>query len=102
MSTGTIQLLAQKGNCCIPDSGDKRGQDELLLKKYIWYGFFTDRYENSAATHAYEDFGVQKRIISPDALLKESGIHNFLALNCALIADKTNISIGRKDPTGIS
>ncbi len=28
----------------IPDSGDKRGQDELLLKKYMWHSFFTDRY----------------------------------------------------------
>lgn len=159
----------------IPDAGDKRGKDELLLKKYIWHAFFTDRYENSAATHAYADFGMLKRIIrveqkddgSPygesdvpifndhklveeeellsvewpkratirgrailavanrlgaldfstgerldrhtihqrhyhhvfsDALLKESEIHSYLALNCALIIDKTNISIGRKDP----
>lgn len=34
----------------------------------------------------------------PDALLKEAEINSFLALNCALIADKTNMSIGRKDP----
>ncbi len=159
----------------IPDSGDKRGQDELLLKKYLWHSFFTDRYENAAATHAYSDFialgkvirgekrkdGVKfgvddvpifkehslveteellnsewpkratirgrailavacrlgaldfstgERInpdnieqrhyhhIYPDALLKEAEINSFLALNCALISDKTNISIGRKDP----
>jgi len=36
--------------------------------------------------------------IYPDALLKEAEINSFLALNCALISDKTNISIGRKDP----
>jgi hypothetical protein len=29
----------------VPDSGDKRGRDELLLKKYLWWAFFTDRYE---------------------------------------------------------
>jgi hypothetical protein len=159
----------------IPESGDKRGRDELLLKKYLWYSFFTDRYENSAATNAYADFVALRKIIIgdnredgtkydvddvpifrdhalteieelvnvewphratirgrailavacrlgaldfstgeslnkdnierrhyhhiyPDALLKEAGIYSFLALNCALIYDKTNISIGRKDP----
>lgn len=159
----------------IPMAGDKRGRDELLLKKYLWYAFFTDRYENSAATHAFADFkalggiirgdikqdgskyaekdvpifneyslveaeelmtvewpkrttirgrailAVASRLgaldfstgerldlhninqrqyhhVFPDALLKEAGIDGFLALNCALISDKTNISIGRKDP----
>lgn len=47
----------------IPESGDKRGQDELLLKKYLWYAFLTDRYENSAATHAFSDFIALKRLI---------------------------------------
>ena len=159
----------------IPESGDKRGQDELLLKKYVWYAFFTDRYENSAASYAFSDFNALKAVISgqqkdsgevfswvdvpifsefalpdaeelitadwpkrasirgravlavfcrlgamdfatgeyispenvgqrhyhhvyPDALLKEAEINSFLALNCSLIADKTNMSIGRKDP----
>ena len=159
----------------IPDSGDKRGQDELLLKKYMWHSFFSDRYENAAATHAYADFNALKGVVDgaskkdgttygeldvpifsdhrlvekeellsaewskkrsilgravlavicrlgaldfstgqrldalnindrhyhhvyPDALLKEADIHSFLALNCALITDKTNMSIGRKDP----
>lgn len=159
----------------IPESGDKRGQDELLLKKYLWHSFFTDRYENSAATHAYADFVILRKVICeeskndgttfsmndvpifkehsiveieelltaewpkratirgrailavacrlgaldfstgqrldvgsigqrhyhhvyPDALLKEAEINSYLALNCSLILDKTNISIGRKDP----
>ena len=159
----------------IPEAGDQLGKDELLLKRYIWNAFFTDRYENSAATHAFSDFkaikgiicqekkpdgshyGIQdvkifvdykmaevdelksvkwpkrasimgrgvlavscrlgaldfstgKRLdksnvasrhyhhIFPDALLKEAKIDSYLALNCASITDKTNISIGRKDP----
>lgn len=159
----------------IPESGDKRGQDELLLKKYLWNSFFSDRYENSAATHAFADFVAIRKIIRgeckddnskyviddvpifkehplveteelltaewpkratirgrailavvcrlgaldfstgerldvgnieqrhyhhiyPDALLKEAEINGFLSLNCSLISDKTNISIGRKDP----
>jgi hypothetical protein len=159
----------------IPESGDKLGQDELLLKRYLWNAFFTDRYENAAATHAFSDFNALKRIVCgdkkadgapygvsdvpifaehamveaeelmtaewpkrasirgrgvlavacrlgaldfstgerldknnigsrhyhhifPDALLKEADIDSYLALNCALITDKTNITIGRKDP----
>jgi hypothetical protein len=159
----------------IPDSGDKRGQDELLLKKYLWHSFFSDRYENSAATHAYADYTALRTIVRaethsngkkydidnvpifkdhklveteellsaewpkratirgrgilavacrqgaldfstgqplglgnlhrqhyhhifPDALLKEAEINGSIALNCALITDKTNISIGRKEP----
>jgi hypothetical protein len=159
----------------IPDSGDKRGQDELLLKRYLWHSFFSDRYENSAATYAFADFNALKALVTakskpdgspyrigdvpifanhplveaeelltaewpkratirgrgilavlcrlgaldfataeplnahtigdrhyhhiyPDALLKEAGIDGFLALNCALIKDKTNMAIGRKDP----
>jgi len=159
----------------IPETGDKRGQDELLLKKYLWHSFFSDRYENAAASRAYMDYSTLKSIICdkqkrsgqkyttgdvpifaehklveaeelltaewpkratirgrailavtsqlgafdfstgermeqdnlekrhyhhlyPDALLKEAEINSFLALNCALITDKTNMAIGRKDP----
>jgi len=47
----------------IPDEGDERGQAEVLLKRYLWSSFFTDRYENSAATHAFSDFMNLKRVI---------------------------------------
>ncbi len=158
----------------VSESGDKRGRDELVLKKYLWHAFFTDRYENAAATHAFSDFNAIRRVIRqdekdtgatyqiedapifsehavaeaeelltaewpkrasirgrgilavacrlgaldfstgqplglanietrhyhhvyPDALLKESKIDSYLALNCALISDKTNIpSVARR------
>lgn len=159
----------------VAKSGDKRGQDELMLKKYMWYAFFTDRYENAAAGHAYADYIALQRVMTgvptddgkivteadvpifrdrkladldqlmqadwpkrktilgrailavlcrlgaidfatgqqltadnvanrhyhhlyPDGLLKEANIHSFLALNCSLISDRTNLTIGRKDP----
>jgi len=162
----------------IPEKGDEMGKGELLLKKYLWSAFFTDRYENSAATNAYYDYLALKGVITeaknpksdkiysiqdvpifksddypisdadelltagwpkrdtirgravlavacrlggndfatgqkidrnnvdhrhyhhifPDALLKEAEIESFLALNCALITDNTNLDIGRKDP----
>lgn len=163
----------------IPDNLDARGKFELLLKKYLWSSFFTDRYENSAATHAYSDFTFLKNIIVgskkengdsyiendvpvlnrqkyqietkeelmqvgwpkresiraraimavfsklgaldfadgtplsrsqllegkrhyhhvfPDNLLKGSEVQSYLALNCALITDKTNLNISNKEP----
>ena len=175
LPTNAVLAVIASLYASIPDTGDKRGQDELLLKRYLWHSFFTDRYENSAASHAFSDFNGLKRIITgyqkddgtaysivdvpifadhslvdieeiltaewpkrasirgrgvlavlcrlgaqdfatgqvlstqnivnrhyhhvyPDALLKEAGIPSFLALNCALIEDKTNLNIGRKEP----
>jgi hypothetical protein len=40
----------------ISDAGDARGKAETLLKKYLWTSFFTDRYENSAASRAFADY----------------------------------------------
>ncbi|WP_211234618.1 DUF262 domain-containing protein [Algoriphagus mannitolivorans] len=163
----------------IPETLDARGKFELLLKKYLWSSFFTDRYENSAATHAYSDFTFLKNIITgakkengelyseldvpvlnrqkyqietreellqvgwpkreniraraimavfsklgaldfadgtpltraqlvegkrhyhhvfPDDLLKETEMESYVALNCSLITDKTNLSISNKEP----
>jgi hypothetical protein len=163
----------------IPENLDARGQAEILLRKYLWTSFFTDRYENSAATNAYSDYIILKKIIEkeikkngelytendvpilnrekfplstseelikigwpkrenirargimavfsklgafdfadgsalnrqqlleskrhyhhvfPDALLKEAEVESYLALNCALITDKTNLNISNKEP----
>lgn len=164
----------------IPENLDSRGNFEILLKKYLWSSFFTDRYENAAASHAFNDFLALKHIIKsdlkddgssswseadvpvlnrelyplstedellrvgwpkrenirgrgilavfsrlgafdfadgaqlsrqhliegrrhyhhvfPDALLKEAEVESYLALNCALITDKTNLNISNKDP----
>lgn len=163
----------------IPENLDARGSFEILLRKYLWSSFFTDRYENSAASNAYNDFMALKNIITgklndkglkytendvpvldrskyplaleeelirvgwpkrenirargimavftklgafdfadgsqlsrqvlleskrhyhhvfPDALLKEADVESYLALNCALITDKTNLNISNKEP----
>lgn len=163
----------------IPETLDVRGTGETLLKKYLWSSFFTDRYENSAASSAYADFIALKNVINkelkidgaqyteadvpvlnrtkyplaavdellrvgwpkreniraraimavfsklgahdfadgsqlnrqqliggkrhyhhvfPDALLKETETMSYLALNCSLITDKTNLNISNKDP----
>ena len=47
----------------IPENNDALGRANSLLRKYLWSSFFTDRYENSAATNAYADFQGLKRVI---------------------------------------
>lgn len=177
LPTNAVLAVMASLYAVIPDAGDERGQIEILLRKYLWSSFFTDRYENSAATHAFYDYINLKRVITnskkddgslytendipildrekysiatieelitigwpkqenirgrailaiasylgandfadgqevsrehiqkreyhhiyPDALLEESGIRSYLALNCALITNATNRKIGRKDP----
>lgn len=163
----------------ISESLDARGKAETLLKKYLWSSFFTNRYENSAATHAYNDFIALKNVllnkqkengdpytendvpvlnrdkyplatleellkvgwpkrenirargimavfnklgaidfadgvqinrqqliegkrhyhhVFPDDILKKADIESYLALNCSLITDKTNLNISNKEP----
>jgi hypothetical protein len=48
----------------IPENGDLAGKGEILLKKYLWSSFFTYRYENSAASRAYQDYINLKRVIN--------------------------------------
>lgn len=47
----------------IPDDGDFLGKAENLLQRYLWSAFFTDRYENSAASRSYADFRALKRVL---------------------------------------
>jgi len=56
----------------IPDNLDMSGTSEIILKKYLWRSFFTDRYENSAATNAFSDFIALKNLILKTT--KENGL----------------------------
>lgn len=47
----------------IPDHGDFLAKAEKLLKRYLWSTFFTDRYENTAASRAYADFKAIKALL---------------------------------------
>lgn len=40
---------------CVPAKLDGLGNAKALLRKYIWRAFFTDRYENSAASRSLQD-----------------------------------------------
>jgi hypothetical protein len=47
----------------IPDDGDFLAKAEKLLRRYLWSSFFTDRYENTAASRAYADFKAIKALL---------------------------------------
>lgn len=55
----------------IPETLDARGKAEILLRKYLWSSFFTDRYENTAASRAFRDYTVLKKVILKEH--KENG-----------------------------
>lgn len=48
----------------IPDDGDLSALGESLLRRYLWSSFFTDRYENTAASRAFADFKALKLLLS--------------------------------------
>jgi len=47
----------------VPEDGDFVAKAEELLRAYLWSAFFTDRYENSAASRAYADFKALKELL---------------------------------------
>lgn len=47
----------------IPDHGDFLAKAEKLLRRYLWSAFFTDRYENTAASRAFADFKAIKALL---------------------------------------
>ncbi len=47
----------------IPEDGDFVAKAEKLLRRYLWSAFFTDRYENTAASRAYADFKAIKALL---------------------------------------
>jgi len=51
-------LLSEK-----PTDPDKEGILRLILRKYLWRSFFTERYDRSIPTRILQDFRIIKRII---------------------------------------
>jgi hypothetical protein len=64
----------------IPDHGDFRAKAERLLRRYLWSAFFTDRYENSAASRAYADFRALMTLLKNPTFV-EDGVDSVPVLN---------------------
>ena len=48
----------------IPEHGDFVAKAEKLLRAYLWSAFFTNRYENSAASRAFADYKGLKALLT--------------------------------------
>lgn len=46
-----------------PKQPDKKGNARILLQKYLWRSFFTDRYERAAATAALQDYRALRNVL---------------------------------------
>ncbi len=52
----------------MPQALDAHGQARTLLRQYLWRSFFTERYERSAATAAFQDHrGLVARLVEGEA-----------------------------------
>ncbi len=66
LPTNAVLSVIAATYSAIPDTGDLKGRHEILLKKYLWSSFFTDRYENSASSRAFNDYSVLLKVINND------------------------------------
>lgn len=64
LPTNAVLSVIAAAFSSIPENGDLAGKGEILLKKYLWSSFFTYRYENSAASRAYQDYINLKRVLT--------------------------------------
>lgn len=55
----------------IPDHGDFLAKAENLLRRYLWSAFFTDRYENTAASRAFADFKAIKALLKKPSFTED-------------------------------
>ncbi len=72
LPTNAVLAVIAAAYSSIPDTGDLRGKHEILLKKYLWSSFFTDRYENSAASRAFNDYTAIIKVINGEKKEDES------------------------------
>ncbi len=56
LPTSNVSAVVAAAYELVPENGDFVARAEKLLRAYLWSSFFTDRYENSAASRAYTDF----------------------------------------------
>lgn len=63
LPTNAVLAVIAASYALIPEHGDFLGNAEKLLRRYLWSSFFTDRYENSAASRAFADFKAMKMLL---------------------------------------
>ncbi|XOV89809.1 MAG: DUF262 domain-containing protein [Pseudomonadota bacterium] len=72
LPTSNVLAVVAAAYELVPEHGDFVAKAEKLLRAYLWSSFFTDRYENSAASRAYADFiGVKDKHLGIKAFLSK-------------------------------
>lgn len=64
LPTNAVLAVIAAAYECIPENGDFLAKAEKLLRRYLWSSFFTDRYENAAASRAFADFKAIKALLN--------------------------------------
>ena len=63
LPTNAVLAVVAAAYELIPEDGDFVAKGEKLLRRYLWSAFFTDRYENTAATRAFADYRAIKDLL---------------------------------------
>lgn len=50
-----------------PETPDEKGNTRILLRKYLWRAFFTERYDRAVPTAVLQDYRVLKKVIGGEA-----------------------------------
>lgn len=64
LPTNAVLAVIAAAYDLIPDDGDFLAKAEKLLRRYMWSAFFSDRYENAAASRAFADFKAIKALLN--------------------------------------
>ena len=88
LPTSNVLAVVAAAYELVPEHGDFVAKAEKLLRAYLWSSFFTDRYENSAASRAYADFigvkdkhrGIKAFLSTPD--FDEAALTEVPVFNC--------------------
>ncbi|MFJ4352238.1 DUF262 domain-containing protein [Pseudomonas sp. NPDC089428] len=71
LPTNAVLAVLAASYALIPEHGDFLGNAEKLLRRYLWSSFFSDRYENSAASRAFADFKALKLLLQKKSFSDE-------------------------------
>ena len=50
-----------------PETPDERGNTRILLRKYLWKAFFTERYDRAVPTAILQDYRILRKVITGKA-----------------------------------
>ena len=104
LPTNAVLAVIAASYAYIPENGDFLGKAEKLLRRYLWSSFFTERYQNSAASRAYADYiALIKLLKNPDFV--ESSVIDVPVLNredFPIIEFEKLIKLGWPKKAGIS